>query len=209
MTATSEVGVHAGAGEAPAASQISCSRKVLKSKVVGHKSLGSTPRFPPPIGKNMGVDKMDKTVAQIIRKLACFSQQDKSIPDHLLGSPGPGDHGKASPILVQQKQVWVHSLSPMDLDDSDPEPTASDVLLGQHLNKTDQSQPTPCNSHEQSPVPAGSHHDDGSLVELEASQDELDELDKCESTEVSMEMSQDSQILKHQLHEKCKQVKKA
>ena len=60
MAATSKVGVHTGAGEAPATSQTSHSRKVSKSKVVGHKSLGSTPRFPPSITKNMGVDKMDK-----------------------------------------------------------------------------------------------------------------------------------------------------
>ena len=116
---------------------------------------------------------------------------------------------KLHQILVQQKQAQVHSPSPMDSDDSDPEPTASDVSLGQHLNETDWSQPTPCNSCEQSPVPARSCHHDDSLVELEASQDELDELDQDESTEVSMETSQDSQILKCQLHEKCKQVKKA
>ena len=86
MAASSEVGVHAGAGKAPAASWISHSRKVSKLKVVGHKSLGSTLRFPPPITKNMGGYKMDKTVTQIIRKLAYCSQQDKSIPNHLLGS---------------------------------------------------------------------------------------------------------------------------
>ena len=40
-------------------------------------------------------------------------------------------------------------------------------------------------------------------------QDKLDELDRDEFTDFSMEMLQDSQILKHQLHEKCKQVKKA
>ena len=54
-----------------------------------------------------------------------------------------------------------------------------------------------------------SPHLDDSVVKLEASQDELDELDKDESTEVSMEMSQDFQIFKCQLHEKHKQVKKA
>ena len=51
--------------------------------------------------------------------------------------------------------------------------------------------------------------DDDSVVELEASQDELDELDRDESTELSLESSQDSHVLKHQLHENCKQVKKA
>ena len=43
---------------------------------------------------------------------------------------------------------------------------------------------------------------------MEASQNELDELDKDESTDFLLETSQDSQILKHQLHDKCKQVKK-
>ena len=97
----------------------------------------------------------------------------------------------------------------MDLDDSNPDPAASDVLLGHHWNETDQSQPTPCNSHESSPVPEGNHHHDDSVVELEASQDKLDELDRDKSTDFSMETSQDSQVLKHQLHEKWKQVKKA
>ena len=41
------------------------------------------------------------------------------------------------------------------------------------------------------------------------SQDELDELDKDESTDFLLETSQVSQILKHQLHDKHKQVKKA
>ena len=97
----------------------------------------------------------------------------------------------------------------MDLDDSNPDPAASDVLLGHHLDETDQSQPTPCNSCESSPIPEGHHHQDDSVVELEASQGELDELDRDESTDFSMEMSQDSQVLRHQLHEKWKQVKKA
>ena len=38
---------------------------------------------------------------------------------------------------------------------------------------------------------------------------ELDELDHEESTEQSMEMSAESCTLKHQSHEKCKQVQKA
>ena len=46
-------------------------------------------------------------------------------------------------------------------------------------------------------------------MELEESQDKLDELDKDESSDFSMETSQDSQILKCPLHDKCKQVKKA
>ena len=97
----------------------------------------------------------------------------------------------------------------MELDDLNPSPAASDVLLGHHLDKTDWSQPTPCNSCDSSPVPAGQGTPDDNLVELEASQDELDELDKDESTDFLLETSQDSQILKHQLHDKCKQVKKA
>ena len=47
------------------------------------------------------------------------------------------------------------------------------------------------------------------MVDLEASQDELDELDQDEFTEPSMETLQESHMLKCQLHEKCKQVKKA
>ena len=97
----------------------------------------------------------------------------------------------------------------MESDDSNPNPATSDASLGHHLDKTDWSQPTPCNSCESSLVPAGQGTLDDILVELEAYQDELDELDKDESTDFSLEISQDSQILKRQLHDKCKQVKKA
>ena len=95
----------------------------------------------------------------------------------------------------------------MEPDDSNPDPAANDVLSGHHLDETDQFQPTPCNSHESSPVPEGQRTLDDNVVELEASQDELDELDNDESTDFLMETLQDSQILKCQLHDKCKQVK--
>ena len=77
----------------------------------------------------------------------------------------------------------------MDSDDSNPDPAASDISLGHHLNETDQSQPTPCNSHGSSPVPEGHRHHDDSVVESEASQDKLDELKRDESTDFSMETS--------------------
>ena len=136
-------------------------------------------------------------------------QQDNSTSVHLLDSSGPGDYGKAAPKLVRQKWVWVRSLSPVESDDSNPNPAASDISLGHHLDKTDWSEPTPCNLHDSSPVLTGHGTPDDNLVELEASQDELDELDKDESTDFLLETSQDSQILKHQLHDKRKQVKKA
>ena len=208
VAAASEVGSQSGDGEVLAAGQRSCSRKVSKSKVVGQKSLGSTLRFPPPISRKMRGDKVGTTGCTIL-KPAHFLQQETSTPIHLLGSSGPGDHGKAAPKLVQQKWVQVQSLSPMDSDDSNPDPAASDILLGHHLDETNQSQPTPCNSQKSSPVPEVHHHQDDSVVELEASQDKLDELNRDESTDFSMEMSQDSQVLKHQLYEKHKQVKKA
>ena len=97
----------------------------------------------------------------------------------------------------------------MELDDLNPDLAASNVSLGHHLDETDRSQPTPCNSCESSPVLEINHHHDDSVVELEASQDKLDELDRDESTDFSIETLQDSQILKHQLHDKGKQVKKA
>ena len=128
---------------------------------------------------------------------------------HLLGSSGPGDHGKAAPKSVQLKQVKVLSLSPMDLDDSNLDLAASEVSLGDNLTETDWFQPTPCNSHETSPVIKAPRCHDDSVVELEASQDELDEHDWDESTELSMETLQEPHVLKRQLHEKHKQVKKA
>ena len=54
MATTSKVGSKSGDGEALTAGQVSHSRKVSKSKVVGHKSLGSTPKSPPPISKRNG-----------------------------------------------------------------------------------------------------------------------------------------------------------
>ena len=146
VAAASEVGLQSGDGEALVACWRSHCRKISKSKVVGCRSLGSTPRFPPPISRKMGGggDKVDTTTRCTIRKLAHFLQEDMSTPIHLFSSSGPGDCGKAVPKLVQQKRVWVHSLSPMDLDDSNPDPAASDILLVHHLNDTDQSQPTPC-----------------------------------------------------------------
>ena len=164
MAAASKVGLNDGVGKALAAGQRSCSRKVSKSKVVGHKSLGTTPRFLLPISRKMGVDKVDITVGYTIQKPVQFLQQDTSTPIHLLASSGSGDHGKAAPNLVQQKWVWVRSLSPAESDDSNPDPAASDVPLGHHLDKTDWSQPTPCNSHESSPVPAGQGTLDDNLV---------------------------------------------
>ena len=62
VVATSKVGSNSGDGEASVAGQRSHSGKVSKSKVVGHKSLGFTPRFPPPISRKMGGgDNMDTT----------------------------------------------------------------------------------------------------------------------------------------------------
>ena len=97
----------------------------------------------------------------------------------------------------------------MDLYDSNSDPAVNDILLGHHLDETDQSQPTSCNSCESSPVPEAHHHQDDSVVEIEALQEKLDELNRDVSTDFSMETSQDSQVLKCQLHEKHEQVKKA
>ena len=138
-----------------------------------------------------------------------FSQQDSLTAIHLLGRSDPGDYGEAAPKAVQQKWVRVQSPSPMDLDDLNLDSVTNEVSLGDNLNETDQSQPTPCNSHESSPVSQASHHQDDSVVELGASQDELDKLDKDESTELSLESSLDSHVFKCQLHEKQKQVKRA
>ena len=54
VAAASQVGSDSGAGDALVAGQLSHSRWVSRTKVVGHKSLGSTPRFLPPISKKMG-----------------------------------------------------------------------------------------------------------------------------------------------------------
>ena len=166
MAATSKVGLNDGAGEAPAAGWRSHSKKVLKSKVLGCKSLGSTPRFPPNISKQMGMGQVDRAVGHIIRKPARFLQQDTSIAVHLLGSSGPGDHGQAAPKLVWQKQVQMRSSSPVEWDGSNHDPAASDVSLGHHLDETDWFQPTPHNLCDSSLVPAGQGTPDDNLVEL-------------------------------------------
>ena len=97
----------------------------------------------------------------------------------------------------------------MGLDNSNPDLTANDASLDQCLNDADQSQPTPCNSHESSPGPAPVTLQDDSVMEPEASHDELDELDCDESTKQSMETSQESHTLHCQLQAKQRQVKKA
>ena len=55
--------------------------------------------------------------------------------------------GKAAPKLVQQKQVWVQSPSPMDSDDLNSDPAAGDVSLGHHPDETDWSQPIYMSCH--------------------------------------------------------------
>ena len=105
VATASKLGLNDGVGEALAAGWRSHSRKVSKSKVVGHKSLDTTLRFPLPISRKMGVDKVGITAGHTIRKPVRFLQQDTSTPIHLLGSSGPGDCRKAAPNLVQQK--WV------------------------------------------------------------------------------------------------------
>ena len=150
---------------------------------------------------------MDLTTTCTIRKPAHFLEKETSIPFHLLGSLGPGDHGKPAPKAVQQSQVRVQSPNPMESDDSNLDHAASAVSMGDNPMEADQSPPpTPCNSHESSPVTRTFHPQDDSVVELEASQDELD---WDESMELPMEASHESHTLHHQLHEKCKQVKKA
>ena len=81
----------------------------------------------------------------IIWKPAQFLQQDTLTPVHLLGSSGPGVCGQAAPKLVWQKWVWMRSQSPVESYGLNPDPAASDDLLGHHLDETDWSRPTSCN----------------------------------------------------------------
>ena len=90
----------------------------------------------------------------------------------------------------------------MDSDDLNLDSATNEVSLGDNLNETDWSQPTPYNSRESVPVSQPSRNHDDSVVELEAFQDELDELDRDELTKLSLESSQDSHMLKCQLLEK-------
>ena len=97
VAAASEVGLQSGDGEAPVAGWRSHSRKVSKSKVVGHRSIGFTPRFPLRISRKMEGTKLIQQQDTPSENLAHSLQQDTSTPIHLLGSSGPGDHGKAAP----------------------------------------------------------------------------------------------------------------
>ena len=69
--------------------------------------------------------------------------------------------------------------------------------------------PTPCVSQETSPVPAQNMLVDDSLVELEASQEELEALDNDAVSDKSMETSHEMSQLKKQLQSKKKHVQKA
>ena len=181
--------------------------KCQNQKVVGCKSLGSAPRFQPPISKKIGGGKVDTTMRRTIRKPACFSQQARIT--FIYSAALALGTGKAASKAVHQKWVRIRSLSPMDLEYSNLDSAANEISLGDNLNETDWSQLTPCNSHESLPVSQASCCHDDSVVELEAFQDKLDELDRDESTELSLESSQDSHVLKCQLHEKQNQVKRA
>ena len=206
----SKIGSQSGDGEAPAPGQISHSRKVSKSKVVSHRSLGSTPRFPPPISRNLGGQGWYNN--EMYQQEAIMFFTARHVNSHsLIEQLRPWGLWKSCSKICAAKVGLGAFTEPNGFieDDSNSDPAASNILLGHHLNETDHSQFTPCNSCESLPVPEGHCCHDDSMVELEASQDELDKLNRDESTELSMERSQDSHVLKHQLHEKQKQVKKA
>ena len=93
------------------------------------------------------------------QKPAHFQDMDKQVPNHLLGSSGPGDHGHSAPQDVLRRCVWVRSSIPSVSGDSDLEMDATDNSAEHSLLEDVGSPPTTCVSQETSPMPA--HHGGG------------------------------------------------
>ena len=115
------------------------------------------------------------------------------------GSSGLGDCGHSVPQEVLCRCVWVRSPTPSVSEDSDLDMDATDNSVGHSLLEDTGSSPTPCVSQETCPVPAHNMVVNDSLVELEASQDELEALDNDSISDKSMETSHKISQLKKQL----------
>ena len=102
------------------------------------------------------------------------------VPNHLLGSSGPGDRSHSAPQEVLHRCVWVRSPTPSVSGDPDLDMDATHSST-RHSLCDDISPPTP--------APAANVMADESLVEPEASQDELEALDNEAVSDKSMETS--------------------
>ena len=177
MAASSEVSGNARTGNMPVASRSPHSKSRSGKKVTSYKSAGTVAHFPSPVTKQTGVDSSSAAASCTIWKPAHFCEVDKQVPDHLLGSSGPGDHGHSVPQDVLHRHVWIRSPTPSVSGDSDLDMDATNNSAGHSLLEDIGSPPTPCVSQGTSPVPAHNMVVDDSLVELEVSQDELEALD--------------------------------
>ena len=86
---------------------------------------------------------------------------------------------------------------------------ATDNSAGQSLFEDVGSPPTPCVSWEASPVPELQMQEDDILIELEASQDELEALDNDAVSDASIDTSHETSHLQKQLQAKKKEIRKA
>ena len=86
--------------------------------------------------------------------------------------------------------------------DSDLDMDATNNSAGHYLPEDIMSLPTPCVLRKTSTVPAQDMLVDNSLVELEASQDELEPLDNDAISDKSMETSHEMSQIKKQLQSK-------
>ena len=170
------------------------------------KSAGTVAHSPPPVSKQTGVDSSPAAASHTIQKPANFWEVDKQVPDHLLGSSGLGDHDRSVLQEVLCRHVWVRFPTSLVLGDSDLDMDATDNCAGHSLLEDISSSPNPCVLWETSPVPVQSMVVDDSLVELEASQDELEALDNDAISDKFMETSHKMSQLKKQLQSKKKQV---
>ena len=119
LAAPSEVSCKAGMGSMPVAGQSPHSKARSGKNVTSHKSTGTVACLPPPVSKKTGLDSSVPVSPRIIWKPAHFSEDDKQVPDHLLGRSGQGNHNCSASQEVLCRHVWIRSPTPTVSGDSD------------------------------------------------------------------------------------------
>ena len=80
----------------------------------------------PPVSKKAGVGSLVPVSPRTIRKPAHFSEDNRQVPNHVLGSLGHGDCGHSAPQEVLHRCVQVRSLTLLMSGDSDLDMDATD-----------------------------------------------------------------------------------
>ena len=174
----SEVSSNAGMGSMPVASRSPHSKARSNKKVTSYKSAGTVTHFPPQVTKQTrGGDFFFTNCIMYDLETSSFSRHGQASSQPLLGSSGPGDCGQSAPQEVLCRRVWIRSPTPSVSGDSDLDMDVTDNSAGNSLLEDVGSPPSSCVLQETSPMPAYHMVVDDSLVEMKASQNELEALD--------------------------------